>query len=160
MLSKSFAPPLRPRLDGTTLKSAPNPHQKSISPTYRSVQRLGRPKQARGHLSPKIGDKWHLSQLDSHPHRKPITLPPRAGPIHTSWVNSPPEHVALRGDPRVSSFAQNSNRTRLELYAIILVNITRPLIQPLYGFLGPNLDWTREIEMILYLNTRIAILLF
>ena len=32
MLSKSFAPPLRNRLDGTTLKSAPNPHQRQYFP--------------------------------------------------------------------------------------------------------------------------------
>ena len=55
-LSKSFAPPFRIRRDGTTLESAPNPHKTSISPTCRSIQRPGRPKQARGHLSPKIGD--------------------------------------------------------------------------------------------------------
>ena len=65
---KEFCTPLRTRLDGTTLKSAPNPHQKSIPPTYRSIQRFGRPKQARGHLSPKIGDKWRLSQVDYHSH--------------------------------------------------------------------------------------------
>ena len=129
MLSKSFAPPLRTRLDDATLKSAPNPRQKSIPTTNRSIQRLGRPKQNRGHLSPKIGDKWRLSQVNSHSYRMPITLPPRAGPTHTSWANLPPEYVAQReGGPRVSSFAQNSNRTRLELYDILLVNITQPLI--------------------------------
>ena len=96
MLLKSFAPPLRTRLDGTTLKSASTPYQKSISPTYRSIQRLGRPKQTKGHLSPKIGDRWRLSQVDSHPQRKPITFP-RAGPTHTSWANSPPEYVTQGG---------------------------------------------------------------
>ena len=91
MLAKSIAPPLQIRLDGTTLKLAPNPHQKSIFPTYRSLQRLGRPKHARGHLSQKIGDRWHLSWVDSHSHWKPLTLPPRAGPTHISCANLPPE---------------------------------------------------------------------
>ena len=65
MLTKSFAPLLQIRLDGTTLKLLPNPHQKSIVSTYRSIQRLGRPKQARGYLSPKIGARWHLFRVDS-----------------------------------------------------------------------------------------------
>ena len=138
---KEFAPPLRTQLDGTFLKSAPNPHQKSISPTYRSIQRFGRPKQARDHISPKIGDRWLLSQVDSHLRRKSITLPPRAGPTH-----HPSTYVAQGegGVPCVSSFAQNSNRTRLELYAIPLVNITRPLIQPFNEFLDTNLGWKRD----------------
>ena len=38
-------------------------------------------------------------------------------------------------------FAQNSNRIRLEPYAKLLANINQPLIQPIYGFLGPNLGW-------------------
>ena len=46
--------------------------------------------------------------------------------------------------PRVSSFTHNFNRTRLELYAILIVNITQPLIQPLYGLLGPNLDRKKD----------------
>ena len=54
MLTKSIAPPLRIQLEGTTLKLVPNPHHKSIFPTYRSIQRLGRPKQARDHLSQKL----------------------------------------------------------------------------------------------------------
>ena len=61
------------------------------------MQRLGRPKQARGHLSQKIGDRWRLSRVDFHSYRKPITLPPRAGPTHMSWINSRPEHVAQGG---------------------------------------------------------------
>ena len=42
------------------------------------------------------------------------------------------------GGAPISSFAQNSNLTRLELYAIglLLENITQLLIQPFYGFLG------------------------
>ena len=68
MLSKSFAPPFRFRQDGTILESAPNTHKTPISPTYRSIQWLGRPKQARGHLSPKIGDRWRFSRVDSHSH--------------------------------------------------------------------------------------------
>ena len=75
ILSRSFAPPLRTRLDSTTLKSAPNPHQTPKSPIYRLIQRLGRPKPARGHLSPRIGDRWRLSRVDSHSHWMPIVLP-------------------------------------------------------------------------------------
>ena len=94
MLSKSFAPPLRTRLDGTIFKSAPNSRQKSISPTYRSIQRPRRPEQVRGYISPKIGDRWRLSQVDSHSHRKLTKIPPRTGPTHTSRTNSPLEYVA------------------------------------------------------------------
>ena len=63
-LSKSFAPPHRIRRDVITLESAPNPHKTPISPIYRLIQRPGRPKQTRGHLSPKIGDRWRLSRVD------------------------------------------------------------------------------------------------
>ena len=42
-LSKSFAPPLQIRRDGTNLESAPNPHKTPISPTYRSIQQPGKP---------------------------------------------------------------------------------------------------------------------
>ena len=68
MLTKSFAPHLQIRLHSTTLKLTPNPQQKSIFSTYRSIQQLGRLKQARDHLSPKIGDRWRLSLVDSHSH--------------------------------------------------------------------------------------------
>ena len=33
----------------------------------------------------------------THSHWMPIILPPRAGPSHTSWPNSPPEHAAQGG---------------------------------------------------------------
>ena len=77
MLSKCFVPPLQTQLDGTTLKSAPNSRQKSIFPTYRSIQRLERPKEARGYLSPKIGDRWRLSHS-----------PKASNTPTTSWANS------------------------------------------------------------------------
>ena len=48
------------------------------------------------------------------------------------------------GNPRVSSFAQNSNRIRLELYASLLVYITQALIKLLYGFIGPKLGWKKD----------------
>ena len=95
-LSNNFAPPHRIRRDSTTLESAPNPQKMPIPPTYRSIQWPGRPIQAKGHLSLKIGDRWRLSRVDSHSHWMPIILPPRAGPTHTSWPNSP-VHVVTGG---------------------------------------------------------------
>ena len=57
-------------------------------------------------------------------------------------------------------FAQNSNRTRLESYTKLLVNINQPLIQPLYGFLGSNLGWKRDWDnfKLKHANSDIAIL--
>ena len=109
MLTKSFTPLLRIRIGGTTLKLTPNPHQKSIFPTYRSLQRLGKPKQDRSHLSTKIGDRWRLFRVDYH---SPISLPPRAGPTHMSWVNSPPEHVAQGCGGRASVIKEIVRKAR------------------------------------------------
>ena len=88
------------------------------------------------------------------PELTPLTLKAYNTPT-TSWANSHELGQLTirargtrggggRGSPRVSSFAQNSNRTRLKLYVILLLNITQPLIQPLYGCLGPNLGWKRD----------------
>ena len=74
-------------------KWTPNPHQESIFPTYRTIQRLDRPQRARGHLSLKISDRWHLSRVISHSHCKPIILSLLAGPTHTSW---PTHHLSTR----------------------------------------------------------------
>ena len=65
--TESLAPPLRVRLDGTALKLASNPHQK-VSTSHPIGQNSGLEgqKRARGHLSPEIGDKWRLSQVDFH----------------------------------------------------------------------------------------------
>ena len=121
IFSRSFAPPLRIRLYGTTLKSAPNPHQTPKSPNYKLIQRLGRPKPARGHLSPRIGDRWRLSRVDSHSHWMPMVLPPRAGPTHISWPNSPVHVVTVGGGGGYTwllhNFAQNANRIRLANYS-------------------------------------------
>ena len=42
-----------------------------------------------GHLSPKIGDRWRLSQNGPHSHYWSIHHLPRAGPTHKDWFNSP-----------------------------------------------------------------------
>ena len=79
----------------------------------------------------------------------------RAGPTHhpSTWHGG-------GGGQRFSSFAQNSARTRLELYAILLVNITRPLIQSLYEFLDPNLGLKRDWDnfILKHADSDIAIL--
>ena len=67
--TESLAPPLRVRLDGTTLQFTSNPHHESLYfPPYRPNSGLKSQKRARGHLSPVIGDRWHLSRNDSHSH--------------------------------------------------------------------------------------------
>ena len=137
MLPKSFAPPLRIRLDGTILKSAPNPHETPIFPIYRSIY-SGLEDQNRleaTYLSPKIGDRWRLSRVDSHSHRKPIALPPRAGPTHMNWINSPPEHVA-RGGGGLAVIRNRSkvNQYRLAIWKITFVRLTEPLIQPIFDY--------------------------
>ena len=69
ILTNSLASPLRTRLDDTILKLASNPHQKSIFLTNMPKQCLhGRPKETRGYISPKIGDRWHFFRDDSHSH--------------------------------------------------------------------------------------------
>ena len=69
-------------------------------------------------------------------------------------------HHAVTGGGCFLVFAQNSNRTRLEPYAKLLVNVNQLLIQPLYGFLGPNLGWKRDWNNFIpkHANSDIAIL--
>ncbi len=83
--TKSFSPPLRIQLDGTTLIQTPS-HIKSQYPTYRPLKQLGRDKnwlEATSYHSPKIGDRWHLSRVNFHSHWKTINM------LTTSWTNSP-----------------------------------------------------------------------
>ena len=47
---------------------------------------------------------------------------------------------------RAYSFARNSNRTCQEFYSTLLLYISQHLIQPIYGFLGPNLGWKRDLD--------------
>ena len=67
--TESLAPPLRIRLDSTTLLLASNPHHESLYfPSYRPNSGLESQKRAGGHLSPEIGDRWRPSRADSHSH--------------------------------------------------------------------------------------------
>ena len=101
------------------------------------------------------------SRLEANSHKKLAIAPlPRwflltlndPSPTTTSWTFSHElvtNHHRGRshgrgGGPRVYSFARNSNRTRLKLYATLLVFIIQPLIQPIYRFLGQNLGWKRD----------------
>ena len=67
--TESLLPPLQIRLDGTTLYMASNPHHESLYfPPYRPNSGLESQKQAGGHLSLEIGDRWRPSRADSHSH--------------------------------------------------------------------------------------------
>ena len=119
------------------------------------------------------------NRLEATSHQKLVTdgASTKMVPTHTEWltanhheldqliwagVNLSSEHVVTGGwgSSRVSSFVRNSNRIRLELYATLLLYITQPLIQPLYGFLGSNLGWKRNWDnfILKHADSDIAIL--